>query len=1228
MRNEKQFAAGGRQRRALLVLGMHRSGTSALTRLVNLLGVELGDKLLPAHADNEKGYWEHEEIFQVDEYILNRLGSRWDDVTLLPEHWPDSPRIRDGRDRLLQILRRDFGDTALWGLKDPRLCRLLPLWKGILRELETEPFFVIALRHPHEVAASLEKRNGFSQTKSLVLWLDHLLQAEEHSRGCPRLFVSYDQLLGDWRACAEKLAPLTRRPVSSLAPEVISQIERFLSPALRHHVATPGAASRETLVADLAEKVYAIFSGAAGGDEARLEELDELRTAYHACHSVLEQEARQCPTEQALREQAAAARKVTRGKYAQWIAKHALTGSDIHYFEERLSSAWSGHPPVHLLTIHEPGREQALADTLDSLSAQLYSGWGLTVISSVASPDPLFEETQNLEWIQWDGNLMEGVNKVAAQSGADWQALIRPGDRLAANALFSCLDYAQLHPQWRLIYVDEDAIDGQGNREDPLFKPDFNLDLLRAMPYMGCFLLVRRDALDVAEGYGMEMPGVYHDLALKVLDACGEKAIGHVPKVLLHCGEHPGEDREKADCRRALEAHLARNGIEAKIRTGPVSGSFFIDYACPRKPPVSIIIPTGGQAAALDGCVTSLLQKTDYPRLELLLVHNGSSEPEAQALLERLAADERVRVLRHPGPFNISAVRNLAAGEARGELLLFLDDDTQVLQGDWLERMVANALRPEVGVVGVRLIGIDQTVQHAGLIAGMAGGIGWPYHHQSLNEPGYMGRLHLAQNCAAVTGSCMLVKKELYEQLGGMDDKAFAVFFGDVDFCMRVGKAGLKVVWTPHVNLLHYGAVSLSANKAVDPKKQADRERAAFIDRWLAELAEDPAHNRNLSLRDLDIKMEDEFDVTWDRSFHSRPRVLAFPLDSKGGGEYRVRAPLRALDAARLAQYSLFSNYSKDRPLQVPMLPELERAGPDSLLLQHSFTDLHLEWLEHYKRHSDTFLVFGLDDNFLFIPGKNASRECFPRNIKYRLRKALSFCDRLVVTTEPLAELYKGMIGDIRVVPNGLESARWLGLESRRGRGRKPRVGWAGAMQHQGDLELIQQVVEALAGEVDWVFMGMCPEALRPHVSEFHGWVPYELYPQKLASLDLDLAIAPLERNSFNECKSNLRLLEYGVLGWPVVCSDVAPYRQGPVTRVPNKASAWIQAIRERIHEPSALAAEGERLRQWVLEHYLLEGHLDLWLGAIFSDAVLARFGLGEARVTGQGVRDAVGSLR
>jgi hypothetical protein len=308
-----------------------------------------------------------------------------------------------------------------------------------------------------------------------------------------------------------------------------------------------------------------------------------------------------------------------------------------------------------------------------------------------------------------------------------------------------------------------------------------------------------------------------------------------------------------------------------------------------------------------------------------------------------------------------------------------------------------------------------------------------------------------------------------------------------------------------------------------------------------------------------------------------------------------VRQPFAAMKAAQLVEGAV-----SDWALQ-PV--ELERLAPDTIIFQRQYTTPQLEFMQNTKAFSKAFKVYELDDYILEVaPG--SSRELPPKDIAKRLKKAVGLCDRLVVSTQPLANALKGLNADIRVVENRLPSQWWSGLNSHRQQGRKPRVGWAGGSGHGADLQVIAEVVRALAEEVEWVFMGMCPPALRPYVHEFHSGVNIEKYPARLASLNLDLALAPLKDNIFNACKSNLRLLEYGACGFPVICSDILCYRGDfPVTRVRNKPKDWIAAIREHLAEPHANAGAGDALRSVVLDNWMLrDEHLLAWRNAWLAD--------------------------
>ncbi len=912
-------------------------------------------------------------------------------------------------------------------------------------------------------------------------------------------------------------------------------------------------------------------------------------------------------------------RESPQSRYTRWLERHALGESDAQYYAERMMRNWLSKPRIHLVLTHVPGQDAALADTLDALGQQLYTEWGLSILTREPVAEADFGAAPNVEWLQYTGELDETLNELMNLSQADWLLLLEAGDLLAPDALFLLADHANRHPRQRLIYFDEDRVDANGHRYDPLFKPDFNRELLRATPYIGQAVAIERRALLKAGGVQASPAALSWDAALRIVDRFGGDAVGHVARVALSRQDKwrlaRDEELVVRERRAVLQNHLQRNGISARIEPASLFGAFFVDYRPKREARVSIVIPVRDRAELLEPCVESIIRRTDWSDYEILIVDNDSQEPASLELLEELQASHaNLRVLRHPGEFDFAAINNHAAEVASGDYLLFLNNDTHVLSDDWLRRMVALIQQDDNGIVGARLVYPDSTVQHAGLVIGMGGAAGHVFAGEPLDSAGYMGRLQLAQNYSAVSASCLLIEKDLFDELGGFDEQCFPVLYGDVDLCLRALDAGRTVAWTPHVTLLHHGAATLSRlgdRESVDP---GNRQRDAFLARWRGRLGHDPAWNRNLSLFERDASIEVEIDAGWDPEIHDRPRLLAFPLNPGALGDYRVRAPLQALDRAALAQSALMPDHEGTRSVRVPTIAELERLAPDSLYLLHGIGDLFLDWLPRYRAQSDAFLIAALDDNLFEIPEKNSAKARLPDDIAARVAASLPHCDRLIVTTEPLVEVYREFVDDIRVVPNHLRGDAWLHLKSRRRAGDRPRVGWAGAQQHLGDLEWLAPVVEALADEVEWVFMGMCPQAFRPWVKEFHKPVPYHRYPEKLAELNLDLAIAPLEINAFNECKSDLRLLEYGMLGWPVIATDIHPYRNRHITTLPNEPQRWIATLREQLAEPAALARRGNRLRDWVIANRLLENNTRAWLDALFREEVLKRGAVSRAR--------------
>ncbi len=898
-------------------------------------------------------------------------------------------------------------------------------------------------------------------------------------------------------------------------------------------------------------------------------------------------------------------------RYQYWIHNHALMEIDAQIHAERMMQ-WRHKPTFHLYMFVFKEEQNLLADTLASLGQQFYQNWKLTVIADSASPDVMFEELDVLEWLTLPDQTepYDYLNANMAASSAEWVAFIPAGTCFEPQIWLQFGDYINLFKEQTAFYCDDDVISSAGERSQPRFKPDFNLDLLRSQDYIGPILC--KTTLFEALGGFDKVPGHENmSLAFKIYERVGADGVGHIADVLMHLPESVLSLYSTQMTQQAVQQHLVRQQLYAFAEPGLLDKTVRVVYQWPTSPKVSIIIPTKDKLEFLRPSVEAALLKNSYPNFEIIIVNNLSEELDTLEYFRQLSElpEDTLRVIDYPHTFNYAAISNLAAEQARGEYLLFLNNDTEALHPEWLERMVAHGQRPEVGIVGARLVYPETgLIQHAGVILGMESIADHIYLGAlDIKEPGYMGRAQVDQNFSAVTAACLLIRKSIYQQVGGMDEQQFAVSYNDVHLCLKVRQSGFLVTWTPYSVLVHHGSVTQKSelSRPVDQTFKTERfqsERKHMLKKWLPVIANDPAFNRNLSLVYRDCLIESAMPTNWDTYFHDRSKILGLPLQG-GSGDYRVIQPFSALSHAALAQceYYRFNN-NITRPI---MISEYARIAPDTVVFHAALNDIQLQQLEQLKEFlPDVFRVYSIDDLLTNVPEQSSAYKEIKRHFadaKSRMRRALQSSDRLIVSTQPLADLCEGMVADIRVIPNRLPKKPWLSVTSLRNQGPKPRVGWAGAQQHQGDLAIMSEVVKATADEVDWVFMGMCPEDIKPYVHEFHYFVSMAEYPAKLASLNLDLAIAPLEIHPFNEAKSNLRLLEYGILGWPVICTDIYPYRTNnpPVIYVQNQVDEWIAAIRQILADKAALANAGSLLKTWVLEHYMLEDYLDEWLSGL-----------------------------
>lgn len=526
-----------------------------------------------------------------------------------------------------------------------------------------------------------------------------------------------------------------------------------------------------------------------------------------------------------------------------------------------------------LVPVADPDPE-VLNAALDSVLKQLYPKVELCIaddasqnqdVTSLLRRITKSDPRVKLHFRQTRGGISATTNDALSMATGDYVALLDHDDVLPHAALALVAKELARHPDTILLYTDEDKIALTGERIDPYFKPDWNPALLLGQNYICHLTVLRTSTVRELGGWRSEYDGCQdYDMVLRASQVAGSHRVRHLAWPCYHWRmsststalSMETKPLVPARARRAVEEHLDRLGLKGKVETA-WNGSLYqrIRWELPSDPPaVTVIIPTKDGSKLLD-CLTSLLEKTEYPSMSVLVIDNGSTKPDTLELLHALADEGRIRLRNDPrSPFNFSALNNSAVAEVTDPYVLLLNDDTEVVHGDWLSEMMGWAMQPDVGIVGARLLYPDGRIQHAGILLGPQGIASHFYWKQSHDQIEVFARSHLAQDLSAVTGACMLVKRSVWQELGGLDEENLAVNYNDVDFCLRVRKAGYRVIWTPFATLIHHESVSRAEKLTkLEGRREVIRERNFVRQRHLDLIENDPAHNPNLSIQNLSL---------------------------------------------------------------------------------------------------------------------------------------------------------------------------------------------------------------------------------------------------------------------------------------------------------------------------------------------------------------------------------------
>ena len=524
--------------------------------------------------------------------------------------------------------------------------------------------------------------------------------------------------------------------------------------------------------------------------------------------------------------------------------------------------------------------DKFLKDMIESVIAQTYSGWELcladgsddnhdyvgSICQSYSRKDSRIKYKKLIE----NRGISENTNAALEMAKGDYIALFDHDDLLTENALFE-IAYRIEETGCDVVYTDEDKYVENNRRRgrcvQPHFKPDFNIDLLRSCNYITHFFVADAKVVERAGDFHKEYDGSQdYDFILR----CTEKAqkIEHIPKILYHWRIHDestaADPTNKMYCyeagQHAIESHLERCGVKARVKMHDILGLYRVKYEVSDNPLISIVIPNKDEKDTLEKCIDSILEKSTYNNFEIVIIENNSETREIFEYYKELEKNDKIKIVKYDGIFNYSRINNFGVSHCKGEYIIFLNNDIEIMSEDWIEGLLSNCQREEVGAVGAKLLYPDNTIQHAGVVVCLGGIAGHTFVGQSDEDPGYFGRAIIKQDYSAVTAACLMISRKLFDEISGFEEE-LQVAFNDVDFCLKVRNAGYLIVFEPDVKLYHYESKTRGNDTTPEKKSRFDYEVSFMLNKWNSIIKNgDPYYNPNLTLvrSNLSIKLPGE----------------------------------------------------------------------------------------------------------------------------------------------------------------------------------------------------------------------------------------------------------------------------------------------------------------------------------------------------------------------------------
>jgi GT2 family glycosyltransferase len=561
--------------------------------------------------------------------------------------------------------------------------------------------------------------------------------------------------------------------------------------------------------------------------------------------------------------------------YADWIRRYDTLGNDDRQAIGRDMESFASTPRFSILVGVYNCPEAWLRQCLASVQGQMYPHWQCIVVDDASTEEhcpkvieEFAEKDDRFTALRHERNkgISRTLNTALAEAAGEYILVLDHDDVLAEQALYCFAKLLQENPHAGLLYADEDKINAEGERFSPYFKPGWNPDLFRSQNYLNHPTVLRKDIVEGVGGFSVEHEGSQdYDLYLKVSEQLAEDGVIHIPHVLYHWRAHEksvaGDAGDKSyalvAARKALADHARRLELPAMVEPAMVESTMVepagvpayhhLRFHLPEKAPLtSVIIPTNGASPHLPTLLESLCAVDGLP-LEIIVVTNNMRSQKMLAYLEEQQTLGRLRLLAWDEPFNFSAIYNMAVAHAKGDVLAMLNDDLGELSVDGLKESVAEALRPRIGAVGAKLLYPDGRIQHAGVALGLGGVAGHVFKGLPADSLEHFSWLHVKRNCSAVTAACLFMRKAVFEEIGGFDEK-LAVAFNDIDLCLRIVQQGYRIVYNPQLMTTHYESVSRGDDLRPEHRERFHKEIDTMQERWAKELVSDPHFSPNLSL--------------------------------------------------------------------------------------------------------------------------------------------------------------------------------------------------------------------------------------------------------------------------------------------------------------------------------------------------------------------------------------------